>query len=241
MESSSPLRRSAVELQEQLNSIFDTLPASRRQTSDSGEQACHLDVLPSLIEAFEKRKGITLLTAEEMEGLKTMASQAEDMIVSASDLVQVFSQLTHSTRAPSPSPAGGEENKPLPEPPSSPVSIGSGISSEDRWHGRKPSEQELSGEGSFMLSPPLPPSTPHSNFPRSMSHNDALVSSAFKTPRRPAAHHRAQTVTLGFGTRNIIRQSKQPICNSSEVQSPRSNTFGCQSSSSYSETGRAQS
>lgn len=196
-DTTSPLRRSAVELQEQLNSIFDSLPASKRQTSESGEQACSMDLLPSLLAAFEKRKGITLLTAEEMEGLKVMASQAQDLVVSASDLVQVFSQLTQSTRSQSPSPVGGEADKPLPEPPSSPVSIGSGISSEDRWRGRQPSEQELEGEGSYLLSPPLPPTTPQSAFPRSMSHNDALGSS-FKTPSRSAAHHRAKTVTLGL-------------------------------------------
>ncbi|GAA5892067.1 hypothetical protein JCM6882_005685 [Rhodosporidiobolus microsporus] len=72
---STPYRRSQVELLEQLNSLFDSLPSGSRPTSpllslpDGFEQnqprTAPMRLLPELFAAFEQKRGIVLLSAEE--------------------------------------------------------------------------------------------------------------------------------------------------------------------------------
>ncbi|GAA5828111.1 hypothetical protein JCM11251_002594 [Rhodosporidiobolus azoricus] len=83
-------RRSQVELLEQLNSLFDSLPSGSRPTSpilslpDGFQQnqprTAPLRLLPELFAAFEQKRGIQLLTVEEKAALlETVNSLPEDM------------------------------------------------------------------------------------------------------------------------------------------------------------------
>ncbi|GAA5879161.1 hypothetical protein JCM8547_001601 [Rhodosporidiobolus lusitaniae] len=80
---STPYRRSQFELLDQLNSLFDSLPSNSRPTSplltlpdglpsSSEPRTAPLRLLPDLLSAFERKRGIELLNPSEKEQLHQM-------------------------------------------------------------------------------------------------------------------------------------------------------------------------
>ncbi|GAA5821042.1 hypothetical protein JCM10212_006521 [Sporobolomyces blumeae] len=96
----TPYRRSMAELQEQLNSLFDSLPTSTssRPTSDSPAttgplhpRTAPLRLIPDLFAAFEHRRGVEILSRTERDQLSRMIDAlpagAEEQVIGADELL----------------------------------------------------------------------------------------------------------------------------------------------------------
>lgn len=164
---------------DQLSELFDSYAASSSPQQGAlapHERTAPISALPTLIDAFEARRNIQLLTEDEKQQLSHFASGAGDARVGVDDFMGIIQAMGSSSSQAAPTPSGDLDS---PSPAVTPATLAPDTSPSLADGSPAPRRRTMSAQSTSNLSTPPPAS------PSKLSKRRSLLSALSYSPGSP--------------------------------------------------------